>query len=146
MNDWTRFLLSSFLFGLFAVVVWRARIVPRVTRAFLGPKNVRDLIAWEDRIEELMQEHTRTCLHKAALECELFQLIDRMPATFVHPVEQGIQFGHAVEQSLRLKAEQLGIYKPEGASETEARAEIVPLPKAPDHEWKGGRLIPRRSR
>lgn len=131
--------------GFIALMVWYFGIVPKTVTLFLGPKNKRDLAAWELRVETLLQEHVLACTRKASLESELFEMLGSMPATFVHPVEDGIRFGHAYELALKRRAIELGLYAvPEEPSRS---AEVIPLASgASSLEWDGGRLVPRRPR
>jgi hypothetical protein len=153
MTDFERVMLTAVLtLGLVGVFIWYARLVPRLSKMFLGPSDKRDLVAWEYKVEVLLQEHGRSCLRTASIECELFAEIGRMPRTFVHPVEKGIQLGHAVEQALRVRAEELGIYR---APESQVVAPVVPplenvgaeviaLTQGGQFEWQGGKLVARR--
>jgi hypothetical protein len=141
MNDTDRIIVSIALITLFALVIWRFRIVPRLMAIHLGPKKA--LAEWEYRLEELLQEHARSCLHVAAVEVELFELIQRMPPTFVHPVLNGIRLGHSVEQALTKKAVELGLYPVEQPKEDAEVIALAATGTAP-MEWRGGRLVPRR--
>jgi hypothetical protein len=144
MSEADKIIVTAILLVALAFIVWRSRFI-EVSAKLLGPKAKRDLGAWEYRLEELLQEHSRSCLHVAAVECELFELIQRMPQTFVHPVQNGIRLGHAVEQALLRRAEELGIYKAE-----QKPAEVIPLAAAANEgsgmSWDGGRLVPRRAK
>jgi len=97
--------------ALLGLLWWAVRTAgPRLTAALLGPKQWRDLAAWEERIEELLQEHTRACLRTAAVESELASMVRDMPPGFIHPVERGIRFGYAYDVALRRKAVELGLF------------------------------------
>mgnify|MGYP001328452564 FL=1 len=112
MTEGQRLVVSLILvLTLLGLVSWVIRITgPRLTAALLGPKQWRDLAAWEERIETLLQEHTRACLHTAAVESELASMVKDMPAGFIHPVQRGIRFGYAYDVALRRKAVELGLF------------------------------------
>jgi len=107
-----RLVVSLVLALAFLGVVWWAvsTMGPRVTAVILGPKQWRDLAAWEERIETLLQEHTRACLRTASVESELASMVKDMPAGFIHPVQRGIRFGYAYDVALRRKAVELGLF------------------------------------